>query len=518
MLHEGGVRKMKEYRQAKWPEPNLFELGARGRRGALLPTIEPQVSAKVGDTRLVPTELLRNGRADLPEVSEVEVVRHYTRLSEFNFCVDSGLYPLGSCTMKYNPKINEALASSPKVHMVHPYQPEETAQGSLEIMHTLSNWLSELTGMYSYSLQPSAGAHGEFTGILIIRAHHKHQGDNDRDEIIVPDSAHGTNPASAAMAGYKVIVVPSNDEGCVDVEALRAAVGPRTAGLMLTNPSTLGLFEAHISEISSIVHDAGGLLYYDGANLNAILGKARPGDMGFDVMHINLHKTFSTPHGGGGPGAGPVGVKEFLDPFLPTPIVRLDGDKYHLDYNRPLTIGKIRGFYGNFETLVRAYTYIYSMGYEGLTTASELAVLNANYLAKRISAIRGFSLEHDKETPRKHEVVITCSQLKDETSITAKDVAKRLLDFGIHSPTVYFPLIVAEALMFEPTESEPLEELDRLVDVLTEISAEAYSNPQTVKEAPSRTAVGPLDEVRASHPRTLCLSWRSHLRHMHAQD
>jgi glycine dehydrogenase subunit 2 len=509
---------MKDYRQARWQEPNLFELGVHGRRGIFLPALDPFVVSKVGDSeRLIPEKLLRKARIELPEVSEMEVARHYTRLSESNFCIDSGMYPLGSCTMKYNPKVNDYLASSAKVRMTHPYQPEETVQGSLEILYKLSQWLSEINGMHSFSLQPSAGAHGEFTGILLIRAYHQKGNDPDRDEIIVPDSAHGTNPASATMGGYKVVVVPSDEDCCIDIEALKAAVNRRTAGLMLTNPSTLGVFESRIMEVSEIVHQAGGLLYYDGANLNAILGKARPGDMGFDIVHVNLHKTFSTPHGGGGPGAGPVGVKEFLDPFLPVPIVTFDGNQYHLDYNRPLSIGKVRSFYGNFEVLVRAFAYIYQMGFEGLTTASEIAVLNANYLAQKILNIRGFSLGRASGVPRKHECVITCASLKEETGVSAKDVAKRLLDFGIHSPTIYFPLIIEEALMIEPTESEPIEELDRLVEAFSQISKEAYSNPQTVKEAPKNTSVGPLDEVQASHPRTLCVSWRSHRKRQHPE-
>ena len=509
---------MKEYRQARWPEPNLFELGAHSRMGTSLPVLDPIVASRIGDSRhLIPEKLLRNDHVEFPEVSEVEVVRHYTRLSELNFCVDTGMYPLGSCTMKYNPKINDYLSSSNKVHMAHPYQPEKTIQGSLEILFTLSKWLSEITGMHSFSLQPSAGAHGEFTGILIIRAYHKRRSDYERDEIIIPDSAHGTNPASAAMGGYKVIVVPSDKDCCVDIDALKAAVGKRTAGLMLTNPNTLGVFESRITEISQIVHEAGGLLYYDGANLNAILGKARPGEMGFDVVHLNLHKTFSTPHGGGGPGAGPVGVKKPLDQFLPVPVVTFDGNQYHFDYNRPLTIGKMRSFYGNFEVLVRAFAYIYGMGYEGLKEASEVAVLNANYLARKISAIKGFGLGGKEGAHRKHECVITCSQMKEETGVNAKDVAKRLLDFGIHSPTIYFPQIVEEALMIEPTESEPVEELDNLIRALAQISKEAYSNPQLVKESPTNASIGPLDEVQASHPRTLCVSWRAYLSHLHTE-
>ncbi len=509
---------MKEYRQGRWPEPNIFELGIEGRRGASLPTLDPFVASKIGDLhQILPEELLRKGSLALPEVSEVEVVRHYTRLSEMNFCVDSGIYPLGCCTMKYNPKINDSLLTNPKIRMAHPYQPEKTMQGSLEIMYTLSRWLSELTGVYSYTLQPSAGAHGEFTGILLIRAYHKKLNDLDRDEIIVPDSAHGTNPASAAMGGYKVVVVPSDEECGVDIEALKAVVCRRTAGLMLTNPSTLGVFESRITEIANLVHEAGGLLYYDGANMNAILGKARPGDMGFDIVHLNLHKTFSTPHGGGGPGSGPVGVKEPLDQFLPVPTVVFDGKKYGFDYNRPSSIGKIRSFYGNFEVLVRAFAYIYMMGYEGLTEASEIAVLNANYLARKISSIRGFSLGRGEHLPRKHECVISCSKMKEETGISAKNVAKRLLDFGMHSPTIYFPQIVEEALMFEPTESEPIEELDRLVKALSQISEEAYSTPQLLIESPHNTAIGTLDEAQASHPRTMCASWRAHMRHLHTE-
>ena len=500
---------MKSYRQARWPEPNLFELGAPGRQGFALPMNDTPLESE-GLAQAMPENLLRKGRIDLPELSEVDVVRHFTRLSEFNFSVDSGTYPLGSCTMKYNPKVNDLLASSFKVHMVHPDQPEETVQGSLEIMYRLSRWLAEITGMDSFSLQPSAGAHGEFTGVLIVRAYHSSRDDSVRDEILVPDSAHGTNPASAAMGGYKVIVVPSGKDGCIDIKALEAIAGRKTAGLMLTNPNTLGLFEKRIQEVAGIIHGVGGLLYYDGANLNAILGKARPGDMGFDVVHVNLHKTFSTPHGGGGPGAGPVGVKKNLEQFLPVPVVEFDGKRYFLDIDRPQSIGRVGGFYGNFEVLLRAFSYILIMGAEGLKKASEVAVLNANHLAKKISTVRGFSLPYNAGAPRKHEFVVSCAKLKEETGVSAREVAKRLLDFGIHSPTVYFPLTVDEALMFEPTETETLEEMDRLVNILEQISSEAYANPQLVAEAPHNTAALTLDEVRASHPQTLCLSWRLH--------
>ncbi len=425
------------------------------------------------------------------------------------FGVDLGAYPLGSCTMKYNPKVDEVAANSDRVHWIHPYQAESTVQGALEVMYRLSMWLAELTGTYTVSLQPSAGAHGELTGALIIRAYHRNNGNlGERNEVVIPDSAHGTNPASAAMAGFKVLVIPTGEDGCVDVEALKSVVSRRTAGLMLTNPNTLGIFEQNILEVSRITHEAGGLLYYDGANLNAILGKARPGDMGFDIAHINLHKTFSTPHGGGGPGSGPVGVKEELDRFLPIPQVAFDGERYYLDYDRPLSIGKVRGFYGNFEVLVRAYTYILSMGAKGLERASEVAVLNANYLAKKISAIRGFDLPYGADKPRKHECVISCRRLKAERDVDARHVAKRLMDYGVHPPTVYFPPIVDEALMIEPTESESIEELDRLVEIFAKISGEAYSDSKTVLEAPHNTSVPALDEVKASHPRTMCLSWR----------
>jgi glycine dehydrogenase subunit 2 len=408
--------------------------------------------------------------------------------------------------MKYSPKVNELLASTLKVRSVHPYQPEETIQGSLEIMYKLSKWLAEVTGMDSFSLQPAAGAQGEYTGILIMRAYQKHRGDEVRDEIIVPDSAHGTNPASAAMGGSKVIVIPSGPDGCVDIEALKSAVGRRTIGLMLTNPNTLGIFERRIEEVAAVVHEAGGLLYYDGANLNAILGRARPGDMGFDIVHVNLHKTFSTPHGGGGPGSGPVGVKSELTPFLPVPIVKFDGKKYSLDYDMPLSIGKAKSFYGNFEVLVKAFSYILAMGGEGLKAASETAVLNANYLAKKISKIRGFHLPYGSYAC-KHEFVVSCAKLKEETGVSARDVAKRLLDYGFHSPTIYFPLIVEEALMVEPTETETIEELDRFVEALSRISEEAYADPMKLREAPYNTSVRALDEARGSHPLTLRVCW-----------
>ncbi|MEO2151734.1 MAG: aminomethyl-transferring glycine dehydrogenase subunit GcvPB, partial [Thermococcus sp.] len=384
-------------------------------------------------------------------------------------------YPLGSCTMKYNPKINEEIAGHPGVAYVHPYQDEGTVQGALRIMWELEQWLKEITGMDRFTLQPAAGANGEFTGVSIIRAYHLDNGEPQRDEMLVADSAHGTNPASAAMAGFKVIEIPSTEEGTMDLEALENAVGERTAGLMLTNPNTLGIFEDEILEIAKIVHKAGGLLYYDGANLNAVLGKVRPGDMGFDVVHLNLHKTFSTPHGGGGPGSGPVGVKDFLKDYLPVPLVSYDGERYYLDYNVPKSIGKVKELYGNFAVMVRALVYLKVMGKEGLKNASEIAVLNANYLTRKLLGTKGYELPGKKL--RKHETVFSAEPMKKETGVTAMDVAKRLLDFGLHAPTVYFPLIVHEALMIEPTETVSREEIDAYVEALKRISEEAYTNP-----------------------------------------
>jgi len=428
-----------------------------------------------------------------------------------NYGVDSGLYPLGSCTMKYNPKINEQLASMPTMGMLHPYQDENTVQGILEILYRLERWLAEITGTHEVCLHPAAGAHGEFLGTLLMRAYHKFNGESERrSEVIVPDSAHGTNPASAAMAGFNVVVVPSDDEGCVSLEALKAAVSEGTAGLMLTNPNTLGIFEKNIDEIARIVHEAGGLLYYDGANLNPILGKARPGDMGFDIVHMNIHKTFSTPHGGGGPGAGPVGVSEELAKFLPVPRILFDSACYRLNYDRPHSIGKIRSFYGNTAVLLKAYAYILSLGFDGLKEAAEVSVLNANYLMKKLRGIRGLTLPYNYGKPRKHECVFSAKPLKNETGVSALNIAKRLLDYGLHSPTIYFPLIVDEALMIEPTETFEKEEIDRFIEAMQKICEEAYKNPETVLKAPHNTAVSRLDEVKASHPRTMALSWRMH--------
>jgi glycine dehydrogenase subunit 2 len=500
------------FKQACWDEPVILSLGCKGRRGYILPPIKEETRKRVRDVLTsLPLKLQRKTLPRLPELSEVEVVRHFTRLSQMNYGVDLGFYPLGSCTMKYNPKINELLASG--VAEIHPYQDESTVQGILEILYTLSKWLAEITGTHEVSLQPAAGAQGEFLGALIMRACHKFNGDIEkRTELIVPDSAHGTNPASGTMAGFKTVVVPSDENGCVDLKALKIAVSERTAGLMLTNPNTLGIFENDIAQIAETVHDAGGLLYYDGANLNAILGKVRPGDMGFDIVHINIHKTFGTPHGGGGPGAGPIGVCEELAKFLPVPCIGYDEKRkyYFLDYERPQSIGKVRGFYGNMAVLVRAYAYILSLGVEGLEEAAETSVLNANYLVKKLSQIRGFELPYAKGRPRKHECVFSAKNLYKETGVRALDVAKRILDYGMHSPTTYFPLIVDEALMVEPTESVEKEELDRFIEAMAKISEEAYSNPDLVKKAPQNVAVTRLDEAKASHPKTMTLSWRMH--------
>lgn len=477
-------------------EKMIFELSREGRKAYSLPALDvPEKNIE----ELLPSEYLREEAPELPEVSELELVRHYTLLSKKNYSIDSGFYPLGSCTMKYNPKINEDMAANPGFSKIHPYQPEETVQGALELMYNLSNSLCEITGMDEVTLQPAAGAHGELTGLMLIKAYHEKRGDFKRKKIIVPDSAHGTNPASAAVAGFQVVEVKSLKDGSVDVEALKEVLSDEIAGLMLTNPSTLGIFERNIKEIAELVHEAGGLLYYDGANLNAIMGITRPGDMGFDVCHLNLHKTFSTPHGGGGPGAGPVGVKKELIPFLPVPMVAKK-EKFYLDYSYPDSIGKIKNFYGNFGVLVRAYTYILSMGGNGLKEASESAVLNANYLKEKLRD----SYKLPIDTPCKHEVVF--AGLKDKsTEVSTLEVAKRLIDYGFHPPTVYFPLIVDSALMIEPTETESKETMDSFIEAMEAIAKEAKENPELFKTAPHNSPVRRIDEVRAA--RNPVLKW-----------
>lgn len=483
-------------------EKLIFEVSKPGRRAFYLPELD------VDDTSIddmLPSEYIRKEDPDLPEVSEVDIIRHYTNISQKNYAIDKGFYPLGSCTMKYNPKINEDAAANPGFKNLHPYQPEATIQGALELMYELSEMLAEISGMDRVTLQPAAGAQGELTGLMLIKSYHENRGDHQRIKMIVPDSAHGTNPATAAVVGMEIVEIPSDAQGNVDMQALKEAVGDDTAGLMLTNPSTLGLFEKNIGDIAEVVHEAGGLLYYDGANMNAIMGKCRPGDMGFDVMHYNLHKTFSTPHGGGGPGAGPVGVKEKLTPFLPVPMIEKKEDKYIFDYDRPLTIGKLKSFYGNFNILVRAYTYIKAMGRDGIKEAGETSVLNANYLMHQMM--------DDYQIPDnmlcKHEFV--AAGLKNAAEgITTLDVAKRIIDYGYHPPTIYFPLIVHEALMVEPTETESMETLNDFGHVMRQIAHEAISEPELLKNAPHKTPVRRIDEVRAA--RDLILKYKDSLK------
>jgi glycine dehydrogenase subunit 2 len=479
----------------------IFERSKPGRRN---PTQAPSSKADVSD---IPQKLRRRRRPLLPEVSEMQAVRHYTRLSQKNFSIDTHFYPLGSCTMKYNPRACNKLAMLPPLLSRHPHAPESTGQGFLGCMYELQEILKDVTGMQSVSLTPLAGAQGEFAGVAMIRAYHESRGDQNRVEILVPDAAHGTNPATAVMCGYTVREIPTDANGDVDLEALRAAVGRQTAGLMLTNPSTLGVFERRITEIAKIVHDAGGLLYYDGANLNAILGRVKPGDMGFDVIHMNLHKTFSTPHGGGGPGAGPVAANSRLAPFLPVPIVGLEGGKYHwlTEKHRPQTIGRLSANMGNAGVLLRAYVYARLLGRDGMHRVAEFSTLNANYLLARLTQA-GFDAAYPKRRAT-HEFILTLKKLKDRHGVIAMDVAKRLLDKGFHAPTTYFPLLVPECFLIEPTETEAKEELDRFVAALIEIAREVEENPQLVKTAPHTTPVRRLDEVRAA--RELDLTWKS---------
>jgi glycine dehydrogenase subunit 2 len=470
--------------------PLIFERSTPGRRGYRLPDLDvPEVPV----SELIPSEFLRDEPPALPEVSELEVVRHYTQLSRLNHGVDVGFYPLGSCTMKYNPRVNEDVTSLPGFAAIHPYQPEETVQGALELMYNLSEYLAAVAGLDATTLQPAAGAHGELTGLMVIKAYHAQRGEGHRNEMIIPDSAHGTNPASCAMVNYKVIEVPSNERGGVDVEALRSLVGPNTAGLMLTNPNTLGLFDENICEIAKIVHDAGGLLYYDGANANAIMGIARPGDMGFDVVHFNLHKTFSTPHGGGGPGAGPIVVCKELAQFLPGPVVEKNGDRYSF-VTPENSIGRMRSFYGNFLVYARAYAYILSHGPKGLREVSETAVLHANYMMNKLKDV--YKLPYDRTCM--HEFVLSGEWQKDQHGVRTLDIAKRLLDYGYHAPTVYFPMVVDEAIMIEPTETEPKSTLDEFIEVMRQIAQEAKENPELVTSAPHTTPLKRLDEARAA--------------------
>jgi len=478
-------------------EPLIFEKSSPGREAFSLPELDvPEEKIE----KVVPKGLIRKD-LNLPELSEVDVVRHFTGLSRRNFGVDSGFYPLGSCTMKYNPKVNEDVAALAGFTDIHPYQPDEEVQGILELLCDFERYLCAIFGYEAFTFQPAAGAHGELTALLMIKAYHGHssklktQKSKPRNKIIIPDSSHGTNPASVSMVGYEAVVVRSNGRGNIDVEALKKAVGEDTAGLMLTNPNTLGLFDEHILEIADIIHQAGGLLYYDGANANATLGICRPADLGFDVAHFNLHKTFSTPHGCGGPGSGPVGVNKKLEPFLPVPRVVKDGSRYALrvtDY--PNSIGRVHGFHGNISVIVKAYAYVRSLGARGLKEVAENAVLNANYVMNRLK--EHYWLPYDRTC--QHEFVISAKWQKEKCGVRALDIAKRLLDYGFHPPTIYFPLIVEEALMIEPTETESKETLDAFCDAMIKIAKECEADPELVRNAPHTTPVRRLDEARAA--------------------
>jgi glycine dehydrogenase subunit 2 len=483
-------------------EPTIFQLGQPGRRGFRLPKLDvPKVDAAV----VLGAGNVRGEGPDIPDLSEPEAVRHFTRLAELNHHVDRGFYPLGSCTMKYNPKVNEDAASLPGFTRIHPEADERCCQGALSLLYHLSRHLCEISGMDAVSLEPPAGASGELTGMLVIRAYHTARG-NPRSKVIVPDSAHGTNPASLTLAGYDAVEIVSDSEGRIDLDELRKVVDEETAAIMITNPNTLGVFETRIGEIIKIVHEVGALVYMDGANLNALLGIVRPGDIGFDVMHFNLHKTFSAPHGGGGPGSGPVGVKSALAPYLPYPVIsrddaRPDGLRYYFDYDRPESIGKVHGVYGNFLVAVKAYAYILSLGPRGLRRVAENALINANYMQAALK--EDFDLPHPGYC--QHEFVLSAMRQK-EYGVRALDIAKRLLDFGVHAPTVYFPLIVKEALMIEPTETESRESLDHFISVMKLIARESESDPDAVRGAPTATPVGRLDEAKAA--KDLDVTWK----------
>ena len=479
----------------------IYERSLEGRRAGILP--EAGVPERPLD-ELIPEELLRERAAELPEVSEPEIVRHYNRISRRNFDLDTGFYPLGSCTMKHNPRLNERVAALPGHARLHPAQEPKRAQGALELMWLLQQSLAGICGLPHVSLQPSAGSHGELAGLLLTRAYQADRGET-RTKVLTPDTAHGTNPATVTMAGFEVVKLETNERGGIELDDLRAKAGDETACLMLTKPNTLGLFDENISEIAKIVHDAGGTLYYDGANLNAIMGRSRPGDMGFDIVHVNLHKSFSQPHGGGGPGAGPIAVSDRIEPYLPRPqVLRREGRNggqpwFDLDFERPKSIGRLRGFHGNFGVFVRSYAYVLSLGGDGLQEASETAVLNANYLLARLRegrAGRYTPVAFDRRCM--HEFVLSGAPAKKELGVQTLDIAKRLLDYGMHPPTVYFPLLVDEALMVEPTETETRETLDGFAEAIEAILAEAEEDPQVAKGAPYTTPVRRLDEVAAN--------------------
>lgn len=487
------------WRQANWDEPLIYELSSDKKRkqGIIIP--EENIDVKIN----ISEKIKRKNDLEIPELSELEVVRHFVRLSQQNFSVDLGMMPLGSCTMKYNPKVEEL--TSRVVENYHPLQDEDTVQGILEMMYEMQKWLAEMTGMDECSLQIPAGAAGELAGVLMIKKYHETK-NRKRDEMLVADTAHGTNPASAAMAGYKVIYIKSNQEGLVDIDILKEVVNSKTAGFMLTNPNTLGLFEENILEISKIIHSVDGVLYYDGANLNGILGVARPGDMGFDIVHINLHKTFAVPHGGGGPGAGAICAKGELKDYLPYPIVDKEGDKYVLR-NPVKTIGKIASFYGNIGNVIRAYVYILGLGPQGISQVGKMSTLATNYLISKLKDVKGLELLAPHR-PRKHEVVFSAKPLLNDKGVTALDIAKALLDRGFYAPTIYFPGIVEEALMIEPTETEPKETLDKFIAALKEILEESYKDPEKIRQTPQNTSVKRLDQVKANHPTSVTPSYR----------
>jgi glycine dehydrogenase subunit 2 len=495
------------FRQAVWDEPLLKELSKNGRKGYSLPKLDQEVIEKVGDiSKLIPSSMMRLTPPLLPELSEPEIVRHFVRLSQMNFAIDLGMYPLGSCTMKYNPKVSQRIAKNPKMTNLHPYQDESTLQGTLSILYELEQMLCEISGMNRFSLAPAAGAQGEYVGALMIKKCLASRRMGHKDEMLVPDSAHGTNPSSAAMAGFKVVKIPSSEEGIVTVEATKKVITEKTAGMMLTVPNTLGIFEREILDVTKMVHESGAIMYYDGANMNALLGQVRPGDLGFDIVHINVHKTFATPHGGGGPGAGPVGVKEELVDYLPIPVISKKEDHYSLDYNVKHTIGYIKSFFGNAAVLLRAYCYILSLGKDGIKSASELAVLSSNYLLKLLDK-ESFSVPFSIGQPRMHEFVVSALPLKKKTGVSAGDVAKKILDYGIHSPTTYFPLIVPEALMIEPTETESLESIEMYGSTMNDISKLSLEKADEVHNAPKNTSIGRLDEYKASYPGSMVLNW-----------
>lgn len=470
-------------------EPLIFEQGGEGRRGYSLPKWDVEA---VEIQQVLPSHLLRKELKDFPQLSEVDVVRHFTRLSQWNYGVDSGFYPLGSCTMKYNPKLNEEVARMKGFVHIHPYQPESLVQGILKLMYELGGFLTEITGMDQATLQPAAGAHGELTGMMMIRAALQARGER-RKKVLVPDTAHGTNCSTSTLASYQVVEIKSNDQGIISPDRVASVMDEDVAAIMVTNPNTLGLFEEDLAEVAEIVHRRGGFVYCDGANLNALMGIVKLGDLGVDMVHLNLHKTFSTPHGGGGPGAGPLAVKKELAPFLPVPVIEKEGDVYRLNFDRPQSIGRIKAFYGNFGVALKAYAYILSMGAEGLKRASEMAVLNANYLMKRLKG--WYHLPYDR--PCMHECVFT-DRYQEKHHVSTLDIAKRLIDYGFHPPTIYFPLVVKGALMMEPTETESREGLDRFIETMITLAKEAEESPDLLRQAPTKVKVRRLDEVLAA--------------------